>query len=330
MLKLRTPNGLDAEVPETLAEDTSPRFGLDRLAEAADYYREQGYVIVSGAVSPSDCDAIRVIWNEEVKPFAGKIYRQATAKLERHSKNSQGWVMNPILNLQSLDPRQLGRMRAYARDTMLTAPGLVQAFTVLLGERPKIVQSMYFEGNSATWEHQDSYYLDSEKIGAMAAAWIALEDISATAGRFFICPGSHKIDLGLQGTNIADSHADYIAAVVEHMREIKAEIRAPALRKGEILFWNALTVHGSLDSRDPNHSRSSITCHAIPATHRFMQFHARLFDLPVELVNGTEIFAPKDLSTLRNRLIYLAESNFPGPFYALKRAAIRHVVRKAA
>ena len=36
---------------------------------------------------------------------------------------------------------------------------------------------MYFEGNSATWEHQDTYYLDSEKVGCMIAGWIALENI---------------------------------------------------------------------------------------------------------------------------------------------------------
>ena len=33
---------------------------------------------------------------------------------------------------------------------------------------------MYFEGNSATWEHQDSYYLDDEDTGSMLACWIAL------------------------------------------------------------------------------------------------------------------------------------------------------------
>ena len=47
-----------------------------------------------------------------------------------------------------------------------------------------IVQSMYFEGNSVTWEHQDSYYLDDEIVGNMIAGWVALENIKANAGRF--------------------------------------------------------------------------------------------------------------------------------------------------
>ena len=45
--------------------------------------------------------------------------------------------------------------------------------------------------------HQDTYYLDSEQVGKMTAAWLALEEIKADAGRFFICPETHKIDLNI-------------------------------------------------------------------------------------------------------------------------------------
>lgn len=44
----------------------------------------------------------------------------------------------------------------------------------ILGELPKIVQTMYFEGNPATWAHQDTYYLDAEEIGRMVALWLAV------------------------------------------------------------------------------------------------------------------------------------------------------------
>jgi len=79
--------------------------------------------------------------------------------------------MNPILNLQSIDPVRYPNFRKFAVENILTAPRLAEGFGILFDEKPKIVQSMYFEGNSATWEHQDSYYLDSEMIGSMAAAW---------------------------------------------------------------------------------------------------------------------------------------------------------------
>lgn len=43
MLELRTPRGLPVAVPETDAENTSPKFHAEELAEIAAYYREHGY-----------------------------------------------------------------------------------------------------------------------------------------------------------------------------------------------------------------------------------------------------------------------------------------------
>ena len=207
--------------------------------------------------------------------------------------------------------------------------GSVQAcFEVLIGEKPKVVQSMYFEGNSATWEHQDTYYLDAEKLGNMAACWVALEDISAKAGRFFVCPGSHKIEIEKQNkeTNIADNHSGYIKKIVDIMKERNMEIRAPILEAGDVLFWHAWTMHGSLKSEDKT-SRSSITMHAIPSSQKFQQFQTRVFEVPTDDVNGTKIWRPKDQAKLKNRLIMFIESYMPGPFYLLKRFAIRMLVR---
>ena len=188
---------------------------------------------------------------------------------------------------------------------------------------------MYFEGNSATWEHQDSYYLDSENIGSMAAAWIALEYITPYAGRFFVCPGTHRIELEKQNkeTNVADHHQVYIDRVVQLMREKKMEIRAPILEKGDVLFWNAWTIHGSLKSADNHHSRSSITCHAIPSSDRFLQFQTRVLDVPYDEYNQVKLWRPKDQARLKNRLILSIESRFPKLFYTIKSTAIRLVVK---
>lgn len=332
MKQLKTPRGLPVSVPEIVEEDVSPKFDISQAAEIKAYYEDNGYVIVRGGVDVATCDHIRSLWDSEVKPFEGYIYRQATARVERHKFNDKGWVMNPILNLQSVDPRNFPKFREFATEQVLSHPNLTQGFRTLLSDTPKIVQSMYFEGNSATWEHQDSYYLDSEHVGAMVAGWIAVEDIAAEAGRFFICPGSHKIELIKQqkDNNIADNHEAYIQQVVERIRALKLEIRAPFLQKGDILFWNAFTIHGSLDSQDEHRSRSSITCHAIPDSHRFLQLHSRVFDLPTDPVNGTQMFRPKDLARLKNRLIFGAETNFPTAFYALKKMAVRHAVKSKA
>jgi phytanoyl-CoA hydroxylase len=332
MIELTTPRGLAVAVPEIAGEDRSRRFEPGDKTATRAYYDANGYVIVSKLVPAGDCDEIRRLWDTEVKPYRGFMYRQATAKAEQHVLNGSGWVMNPILNLQSVDPRHFPKFRDYATNRILSSGRLASVLGTLLQETPKIVQSMYFEGNSATWEHQDSYYLDSEVPGEMAAAWIAIEDISARAGRFFVCPGSHRIRLDDHGlyNNIAENHEAYISSVVARIRREGLEIRAPILNKGDVLFWNAWTIHGSLDSQDPHHSRSSITCHAIPATRRFLQLQTRVLDVKTDSVNGIRIHRPKDLRSAHNRLVLLVESRFPGAFYWLKKQAILYFLRSKA
>jgi len=332
VIRLETPNGLPVHVPVDASEDVSPKFSPDEASRARAYYRENGYVVIRNVFPEETTSEARHLWEQEVKPFDGFMYRQATAKAERHVRNDKAWVMNPILNLQSIDPRYFGKLRTYVENEIFASPTFSGILSEFLDDRPKIVQSMYFEGNSATWEHQDSYYLDSEHIGSMIAAWIALEHISPEAGRFFVCPGSHRIDLGRQEyyNNIADNHDVYIGEVVAEIRSRGLEIRAPRLDAGDILLWNSRTIHGSLNSSDNTRSRSSITCHVIPARHRFLQLQTRIHDLSTDKVGDVEIFRPKDQAKLKNRLVMGLEGRFPTVFYGLKSMAIRYLMRKKA
>jgi phytanoyl-CoA hydroxylase len=328
MIELQTPRGLPVNVPETDQEDPSPKFAPDELKAAVNYYAETGYAVIRAVIEPAACERLKELWAKEVKPSNSFIYRQATAKAERHVFNDKGWVMNPILNLQSVDPREFPEFRSHGIEMLLANPRLVNVLREFLMDDPIIVQSMYFEGNSATWEHQDTYYLDSENIGSMVAAWVALEDIAATAGRFFVCAGSHRMDMGLQdwSTNIADHHDDYIESVVRTIREQRLEIRAPKLNQGDVLLWNARTIHGSLNSQDPDRTRQSVTLHAIPSSHRFLQLQNRIVPLQIRQVNGVLIHHPKDLATPQARAVMFLESKFPRPFYALKQLGVRALI----
>ena len=107
-------------------------------------------------------------------------------------------MLNTILNVQSLDRRHFGDFRQAGLD-LLTHANMQRAVSTILGEPGKLVQSMYFDGNPVTWPHQDTYYLDAEEIGRMTAAWVASEDIAPGAGRFFVYPKSHLIDMAKNG-----------------------------------------------------------------------------------------------------------------------------------
>jgi hypothetical protein len=53
-----------------------------------------------------------------------------------------------------------------------------------------------------------------------------------------------------------------------------------------------------------------------------------LRDVATDEVNGTRVYRPKDLSALRNRLIFQIESKFPSLFYWAKRTALKQIFRQ--
>jgi phytanoyl-CoA hydroxylase len=328
MFAIPAPHGQQIQIP-TIPGDESVHYPtLDDPAAVRKYYDEQGYVVVRGLVSSAVCDQMRKVFDDEVKPFGGYIYRQASAIPERHVRTDHGYMLNSILNIHAVDPRHFSKFRRAGSDLITSAP-LQRAVRTLLGEPGKIVQSMYFEGNPSTWAHQDTYYLDSEKLGQMVGAWTALEDIAPGAGRFFIYPKSHLIDLALNrgDLSIASNHAGYKKLIIEIIRQNGLECRAPALRKGDVLFWGSKTIHGSMQTTQPQFSRSSVTSHYIPASARFMQYQVRVKPLNLSTINGMAVHTPKDLGSPLQRLVMGVETRFPNAFASLKQAAVRFVTR---
>ena len=98
------------------------------------------------------------------------------------------------------------------------------------------------------------------------------------------------------------------------IRERGLVCRAPALSKGDVLFWAAKTIDGSLPTMQPTRSRRSFTAHFIPDGSRFLQFQTRIRPLNTELVNGMKVHHPKDLSNAANRLVLFVETRFPRTF----------------
>jgi phytanoyl-CoA hydroxylase len=326
MFEIPSPAGDVVRIPHAQEEDR-PYF-RSMSGEACRYLEEEGYVVLRGLLAPAACADVRQAFAEEVKSYPGFLYRQTTARAERNHLNEHGHVMNPLLNLQDLDPLRFNGLRRAALDAF-TAPAMVGALRAMFGEDPKLVQSMYFEGNSATWAHQDTYYLDSERVGTMVATWIALEDIHPGAGRFYVYAGSHRIDLAKNGGDfdIAFHHDRYKQLIVKLIRERRLELRAPALAAGDVLFWNAKTIHGSLPTLGTTNTRQSLTAHYIPRSHRFLQLQSRIKPLTLAEHNGILVHCPKDQQRLQNRVTLFVESRFPGPFYLAKRLAVKAATR---
>ena len=324
---IRAPHGATIEIPHEVDDRSDPYRALASPGQIRAYYDAEGYVVVRGAVPPELCDEARAAFLREVKTFPGYIYRQATAVPEKHVLTDHGHMLNSILNIQDLDRRPFPRFRD-AGLRILTHDGVQRVVRALLGEGGTMVQSMYFDGNPATWAHQDTYYLDSTDIGRMTAVWIAVEDIHPGAGRFYVYPRSHLVDMAKNGGDfdIAFHHDRYKKLVLDVIERHHLVCHAPALRKGDVLFWAARTIHGSLPTLG-GRSRSSFTGHFVPSSTRLLQFQTRPRRMRIRPVNGVPVHHPKDQNLPWNRALLDLETSFPRAFKAAKKLAIKAVTR---
>ncbi|CAN5679727.1 hypothetical protein BH20ACT2_BH20ACT2_19350 [soil metagenome] len=324
----RDPIGRPLAVPASVdADTTSPGFAADDAAGIAAYYAEHGYVVVRGVVPPELCERANAAFDRQAKADPRPFYRLSGIP-ERHAYTDTGFMLQGIRDVQSLDRRRYGDFRDLSL-AVVTHATLRSAVQAVLGQPGTIVQTMYFEGNPTTQPHQDSYYLDAEQIGAMVAAWVATEDIAPGAGRFYICPGSHRLALpgNADEHNIAEHHDRFLDAVADAMRDTPLEVRAPALQAGDVLLWSSRTIHGSLSTETPDRSRRSFTAHFIPDSSRFLQWQRRVVPLDVAAINGVRVHHPKDQRRLRHRLRYLAETRLPGPTAKAKRFITARLLR---
>lgn len=317
----------DFMIPATAEEDRE-YFVAEQEDELLRYYREEGYVVVRNLIPAALCETAMACFDREVRPSDAFIYRQTTANPERHQFTRHGFMLNPMLNIQSLDARRFPNFREVGL-AIITHARVQAVLRKILGEAGKLVQSMYFQGNSATWAHQDTYYLDAEEIGRMTAAWFAVEDIAPGAGRFFVYPKSHLIDMAKNGgdRDVAFNHDRYKQLVIDVIRNHRLECRAPALRRGDVLFWSSKTIHGSLETRQPECSRSSFTAHYIPDSSRFLQFQSRIRGLNLETIAGMRVHKPKDLNRPSRRAAFRVETTFPKSFQTAKKIAIKAFTR---
>ena len=111
MIKVNTVKNIEVNVPENIDEDSSERFNITNIDAAIKYYIKNGYVIFSNYVSANKSDLIRESCNNSIKKYNGKIYRQTSGKAEKNYLNDNDWIMNPVLNIQSLKFKNFGYFR---------------------------------------------------------------------------------------------------------------------------------------------------------------------------------------------------------------------------
>jgi ectoine hydroxylase-related dioxygenase (phytanoyl-CoA dioxygenase family) len=139
---------------------------------------------------------------------------------------------------------------------------IVRMASLILDDEVVGCNSLTFEYGSMQPAHIDHVYMTPPTPRRLVASWIALEDVRSDAGPLSLWPGSHRLppfDFG--GTyhyspEKEEQHTKYVAEQAARFPELRF-----MAKKGDVLLWHALLVHGGSPIDDGKRTRKSMACH---------------------------------------------------------------------
>ena len=156
------------------------------------------------------------------------------------------------------------------------ASGLRDLVSALLGHEATLFQSINFLNGSEQHTHSDSIHMSTYPLGGMAAAWVALEDITTENGPLHYFPGSHALpyylnaDYQNEGTSwlIGDkSYAAYEQFIEGRVAALGLQKQVFLAKKGDVFLWHANLLHGGEPHRNKALTRRSMVFHYFSPAH---------------------------------------------------------------
>jgi len=302
--------------------------GLGTPEHLREQFERDGYLVIRNAVPREVCRDAVAAFERLVKPSTEFFLRHEFGTYDRHVFTDHGFMKYPIMNIQDLSEKKYAPFIRNGLD-VLTHKRIQDVMAALMGEKGRVIHTMFFDGNQTTWAHRDSHYIDSAKIGAMIGIWVAGEDIHPGAGRFFVYGGSHRVETPPElGLDIIDPNSRaYKDAMAAWAKRSGCELVSPELKQGDMILWSSLTIHGSLPTTDPAHSRKSFTAHYIPDSHDYLWGRRNQGRGREVTVNGIRVARHSDQGTWTTQTkaavrAYL-QANHPGLLAAVQGAKRR-------
>jgi phytanoyl-CoA hydroxylase len=239
---------------------------------------DEGWVVVDDAVEVADVDAMVAtldgLWDAaEPIPHLGLLDLRETADAPpRTVTHAELLAMEPARRARMRDASDwrihgFHYVNAAARRLFRSAR-LRELASRLFGRRARPFAVINFMKGSRQHLHQDMGVFHIYPHNYLIGAWIACEDIAPGSGPLVIHPGSHRAPFfpgfaGYPQTNLRTADDALAAAYQAYVDEVARRYPAREFlaRKGQVLLWHGMLVHGGAPVTRPGTSRKSMVIH---------------------------------------------------------------------
>jgi len=256
---------------------------LDRIAGAADApllqrWIEDGYVVVDDVVDRTDVDAMIAaldgLW-DVAAPIAHLELldlRDAPGESPRNVPHAEvlGWEPARRERVQAASDWRIHGFHYHDASArrVFSSPRLRDLVSRLFGRRARPFAAINFMKGSRQHLHQDMGVFHIYPHNYLIGAWIACEDIAAASGPLVVYPGSHRVPFfpgfaDYPQTNLRTADAALAEAYEAHVEEIARRFPRHEFlaRKGQVLLWHGMLVHGGAPVERPGSTRKSMVIH---------------------------------------------------------------------
>jgi phytanoyl-CoA hydroxylase len=203
--------------------------------------RENGYVVVSGLVTPERCEAMRDVARQQLAEAAAPVEFEADLQYPGapDSKDAPGGhTVRRLLDAYGRDPR----FAAWA-----TSPDVRGWMEVYFGEAPTLsrahhncVMTKHPAYGSLTGWHRDVRYWNFERDD-LVSAWVALGSETVENGALWFVPLSHKLPF----TSERFDKAKFFRSDLPENEALIRSAVSPKLNAGDVVFFHCNTLHSA-------------------------------------------------------------------------------------
>lgn len=283
----------DADVEQFMNHHDFSSFPYD-MREKLHFWRKNGYVIFEKAIAEPQVDAfLRDFEDFQTNPqnFSTSVLVEMPSKSEKKGEFQAKEVPTDVLKAKGIKVNDFYNTSETGKKIMLH-PVITGFLRAIFTDVPVGMQSLNFTYGSQQPAHMDFPYVVSGIPSHLAAAWIALEDVTIDSGPLFYYSGSHKMKKFNWGNGIIyhvrESYytpLQFAAWLEKNCQKNGYKKEVLLIEKGDVLIWHAALVHGGTVISNPEKTRKSFVCHystktALPA-HRYAKEKA-----PIEYTFG--------------------------------------------
>ena len=222
-------------------------------------YLEEGYIIFKSLISNKKIN--QILKELEIFKKKNKLYYSQSEHNWRKIKSDLDKFGLLECSFENFTDLPWGLKLSKAGREILQSKEILNALREISKYKDFCMwQNMFFDKSTGTIDHIDTWYLDTNPMGDLFGAWIALEDINGEGGVFHVYPKSHLTN---NKKWIGTTHEEFIDWSKKESKNFKK--KPLYLKKGDLLLWHPSLIHGSTLQKKEGASRKSITAHYHPS-----------------------------------------------------------------